>query len=219
MAKVTVTRVAKIFSLGRLLLLPVLLLTVPSSAHAHLVSTRFGEFYSGLLHPLTTLVHIVAWLALACFAVLQGKAFARKILPVFPIAVGLGVLVGVSFGSKWQINDFILLINIASFVVIGGLVVWSRPVNVAAGLLLAVVFGLCHGYANGDVDLANGSLTLYLAGVMTAAYLVVALVAGGAAVINDQDLWGKVALRAFGSWILAAGIIYGGFETLGLPSV
>ena len=43
-------------------------LLTPQCAHAHLVSTRFGEYYAGLLHPVITLSHLIPWLALALVA-------------------------------------------------------------------------------------------------------------------------------------------------------
>ena len=194
------------------LTLPLLVLFVPEVAHAHLVSTRFGEFYSGLLHPLTTLVHLVPWLALAMFASMQGKAFARRSLQVFPLAVGFGTLLGIGFGGFQNV----LMLNIISFVVLGGLVALSYPIPISAGFTAVLLFAVSHGYANGDVDLTGGSLALYVAGVTTAAYLVVALGAGAATVLSEQAAWGRIALRALGSWILAAGLIYGGFELMGV---
>lgn len=196
----------------RHLILPLLVLTVPEVAHAHLISTRFGEFYSGLLHPLTTLVHIVPWLALAMFASMQGKAFARRTLPLFPLAVGLGVILGYSLGGYQDV----LILNIISFVVLGALVALSRPIPRYAGLAAVLLFAISHGYANGDVDLAHGSLTLYVVGVTSAAYIVVTLGAGAAATLSEKATWGRIVLRALGSWILASGLIYGGFELMGI---
>jgi len=198
--------------LRRRLILPLIVLAVPEVAHAHLVSTRFGEFYSGLLHPLTTLLHIVPWLALAIFASMQGKAFARHTLPLFPLAIGFGVLLGYNLGGYQNV----LMLNIISFVVLGGLVALSRQVPGAVGLSAILLFAISHGYSNGDVDLAGGSLTLYTAGVITAAYLVIALGAGAATTLNERAAWGRIAMRALGSWILAAGLIYGGFELMGI---
>lgn len=196
------------------LALPLLVLLVPQVAHAHLVSTRFGEFYSGLLHPLTTLVHLVPWLALAMFAAMQGKAFARQTLPLFPLAVGLGTLLGIGFAGLQNV----LLLNIISFVVLGALVAVSYPIPRAFAFAAILLFAISHGYANGDVDLADGSLVLYVAGVTTAAYLVVALGAGASATLYDKAAWGRIAQRALGSWILAVGLIYGGFELMGVSS-
>lgn len=198
----------------KLFLLPLLILIAPQTAQAHLVSTRFGEFYSGLLHPLTTLVHLVPWLAVAMFAAMQGKAFARKTLPLFPIAVGLGVLLGISFSGFQNI----LILNIMSFLVLGGLVAASYPIPFSIGLCTVILFAISHGYANGDVDLDGGSLALYTGGVVTAAYIVVALISGAASALNEKAVWGRISQRALGSWILAAGLIYGGFEMMGVSS-
>ena len=60
-------------------------LLTPQWAHAHLVSTRFGEYYAGLLHPVITLSHLIPWLALALVAGLQNTASARTALPLFAI--------------------------------------------------------------------------------------------------------------------------------------
>lgn len=197
-----------------LLVSVVLVLATPQTAHAHLVSTRFGEFYSGLLHPLTTLVHLVPWLALAIFASMQGKGFARKTLPIFPLVVAIGVMLGVNFAGFQSL----LALNVISFVVLGALVAIAYRIPHPIAFTAVILFALSHGYANGDVDLAGASLSLYIAGVTTAAYLVVALGAGAAAAINDQANWGRIALRALGSWILAVGLIYGGFEIMGVGS-
>jgi hydrogenase/urease accessory protein HupE len=195
-------------------IVPALALVAPQAANAHLISTRFGEFYSGLLHPLTTLVHLVPWLALAMFAAFQGRYFARRTLLAFPLIVAAGVLVGFAIPGF----DNVLILNVISFVVLGGLVSLSIKIPTTVGLGIITLFGLSHGYANGDFDLANGSLFLYTCGVTTAAYLISALGAAAAVSISEHANWGKIAVRALGSWILAAGLIYGGFELMAISS-
>ena len=187
---------------------------MPQTAQAHLVSTRFGEFYSGLLHPLTTLVHLVPWLALAMFAARQGKEFARKTVALFPLVVGIGVLLGINFSSF----NPLLVLNIISFVVLGGLVAASRKIPFPIGFSMVVLCAISHGYANGDVVLASGSLALYTIGVSAAAYLVAALVTGASSALYEKAEWGRISQRTLGSWILAAGLIYGGFEIMGVSS-
>ena len=44
---------------------------MPAQAHAHLVNTRLGDFYGGMLHPLSGLEDVLAWFALAILAALQ----------------------------------------------------------------------------------------------------------------------------------------------------
>jgi len=66
-------------------LVPALALA-PFAAEAHLVSTRFGELYSGLLHPLTTLLHLVPWACLGLLAGLQRAETSRWVPLAFPLA-------------------------------------------------------------------------------------------------------------------------------------
>ena len=54
-------------------------------------STRFGEFYAGLLHPLTTLVHFIPWVAFGFFCSLQNREVVRRCVWLFPLSVGIGV--------------------------------------------------------------------------------------------------------------------------------
>ena len=185
-------------------------LLIPQLAHAHLVSARFGEFYSGLLHPLTSLVHLVPWLAMAVFAALQGQAAARRNLLAFPIAVAVGVLLGAALPDVIPVNA----VNIASFIILGASVAFALRVPGAIVLGLAVLFGLSHGYANGLADLPARGQLLYVAGVVSTAYLISALVAAFALLLRDRAAWGPVALRVFGSWIVATGVIYAGFQMM-----
>ena len=45
----------------------------PTSVQAHLVDTNVSPFYAGMMHPLTSLEHLLPMLALALFASSYGK--------------------------------------------------------------------------------------------------------------------------------------------------
>jgi urease accessory protein len=191
-----------------------LMLTVSQPASAHLVSTRFGEFYAGLLHPLTTLAHLVAWIALALLAAAQGATDARRNLLAFPAAVALGVVLGAWLPGLAAAEA----VNIASLPVLGALVALAVPLPGPAFLAVALLCGISHGYANATATTAPGpwGLMLYTAGVATAAYLMSALL-GAAGVVAGRRGWGRVAVRALGSWILASGLLYASFTLVGGP--
>jgi hydrogenase/urease accessory protein HupE len=40
---------------------------IPAPAFAHLVNTDVGEFYAGMLHPLTSIEHLLPTVALRCW--------------------------------------------------------------------------------------------------------------------------------------------------------
>jgi len=190
---------------------------LPQLAYAHLVETRFGEFYSGLLHPLTTLIHVVAWLALGFLAGFQTLKEARKILVLFPLAVVLGAIFANFFdarvGSAQANLDYV---NLASIVILGTGVIWAKNLPSYVVLGIAVFFGLTHGMANANANLSANGQILYLAGIMVAAYLLVCLASAGVVLLTQKHDWGKTAVRALGSWILAVGIIFSGFSLLTL---
>ena len=194
---------------ARALLLGVSAFAAPS-AWAHLVSTRFGELYSGILHPLTTLEHLVPWLGLALVAGLQPPKVARWVLAAFPSAVLVGVMSAASLPAwawpRWT--------GIASMVLLGVLAAANRRLHTPQLILLCAVIGWCHGFANAASDLAGNAWLLYCCGVALAAYVLAALATASARALTVSGTWGTVAVRATGSWVAAAGVLYLGVLTL-----
>lgn len=187
-----------------------LTLCVAEPASAHLVSTRFGEFYSGLIHPVSTLLHLVPWIALGIFGGLLGSDISKRVLLVFPLAVGVGVLAA----TRLPQYDVIFALNAASLVVLGLLAAFALPLNTAAFLALTVIVGLSHGYANGVADLSGGPLVLYVMGVSVAAYLVISIATGLSHALTHRTPWGRTAVRAVGSWVVAIGLVFGAYSLL-----
>ncbi len=183
-----------------------------SPAAAHLVSTRFGEYYSGLLHPLTTMMHLVPWIAMGLLAAVQGKMNTRRNVLMFPLAVAVGVVVGAllpGFSAPTAIN-------LASIVALGAVLALARPMPSRVFYGLSLLIGVSHGYANSVIDLGTWDFALYVAGVATAAYLLITLLGAGSIVLLRHG-WGLIAVRAAGSWILAIGLLYGAFTIVGPP--
>lgn len=197
----------------RLLALLAISMASPS-ASAHLVSTRFGEFYAGLLHPLTTMLHLVPWIALGLLAVLQGKADTRRNVLVFPVAVALGVVVG-GLAPGYTAPAFL---NLVSIVVLGAMLALARPLSSRAFYLLAGIVGLSHGYDNAVANLGIWDSVLYVSGVATAAYLLIVLLGAGS-LSTLRFAWGLIAARAAGSWILASGLLFAAFTLVGPSGV
>jgi urease accessory protein len=82
------------------------------------LSSRFGDFYGGMLHPLTALEHAVPSLALGLLAGQQGARAARWLLLIFP----LGLLVGAALATVIPPLPWVRLVNNLSFAVLGLLV-------------------------------------------------------------------------------------------------
>ena len=184
-------------------LLTALLLFVlePGIAQAHLVNTQFGDFYAGMLHPITALEHILPMLALGLLGGQQGPAKARIVLFVFPIGLAAGAvlsLVNPSYTSPTYINFM-------SFLILGALVAadWQIPKSVI--FFLAAFFGMTHGYVNGTALSKGMSAHLFLPGFITTGIIIVSL--SPALVLSLKAAWTRIAVRVAGSWITAIGMM------------
>jgi urease accessory protein len=174
---------------------------IPSSASAHLVDARFGDFYAGLVHPLTALEHVFPFLAVGLLAGQQGARSARAILGCFALALIAGAVLG-----RFEPGaTFILYVNGASFVVLGGLVALARRLPVWVLFALSALFGLTHGYANGTAMTSDMLALNFVAGMAGAGVIVVSLGAG--VVLSLRASWTKIAVRVVGSWIAAIGLM------------
>jgi urease accessory protein len=184
-------------------------IAVPGDAHAHLVNTRLGEFYDGMIHPLTGFEDILPWLALAILAALQGPHRARWLIVAFP----LGLMAG---GGLWVVMPKLALvpaIGAALIAVIGlavaAAVVLPLPVTIGLGALV----GLVHGYQNAQAMTGMTDYLLFLLGVTAIGYLSVTLVSAVAiAFLRGSGGWRAIALRASGSWVAAIGIMAFGLQ-------
>ena len=178
------------------------LLLIPGLSHAHSVVKGAGDFYAGVLHPLTSLEHVLTFVALGLLAGQQGKK-SELVLPVF----GLALVIGAT-AALWVALPYVGLLNIVSAVLFGSLLAaaWPLPSLIFYGI--AVLFGLSHGFANGSAMSEGIKPYLFVAGVGLAGLAVSAY----CMMISDYLLrrkanWMHIAVRVAGSWIAAIGLL------------
>ena len=149
---------------------------LPARASAHLVNTDVGEFYAGMMHPLTSAEHLLPTLALALLASQCGKAAARATLLAFPMAL----LVGTLAGSQLPPFAFFHPANLVVLVGLGGLLAMcERLKHIPPAALggLALLTGVILGYRSG-IDMAASKVAAqFIPGVALTGLIVVALVA------------------------------------------
>ena len=181
--------------------LPLLLATV---AEAHSVNKQFGDFYGGMLHPLTALEHLVPILGLGLLAGQQGNSSARWVLLLFPI----GLFAGATAAGHLEPSPLVEWFNRLSFIALGALVAsaWRMPLP-ALGLS-AIVLGLSHGYENTADISQTVAMHLFIPGVVVTGIAMVAIFA--AVAVSREPVWQKIAVRVVGSWIAAIGILLTG---------
>jgi hydrogenase/urease accessory protein HupE len=183
------------------LLVPLVLLVLPPAAQAHLVTSGLGPFYDGALHLLLSPDELLGLLALALLAGLRGTAAARAALIALPIAW----LVGGTIGLALKATPDLAWVSVASFMLVGMLVVVDArlaPVVVAA---LAGVYGGLHGLLSGSTLATLDAGVPSLLGIVLAALLLVLL--ASAALVPLQAFWTRIAIRVAGSWVVAVGLL------------
>jgi urease accessory protein len=169
-------------------------------ADAHLVETGFGAYYDGIAHVILTPSDLLVVVSLAFLAGQRGTQAARWTLLALPAAWLAGGAVGALFPS----NVTLPVLTTLTFGLTGALVAFNTKLHAGAVALFAVTAGLLHGYVNG-ATLGPVSGTLALAGAVTAAFCLFAILA--AQITTIQVAWGRIALRAAGSWLAAAGLL------------
>ena len=181
------------------------LLSFAASAEAHSTVKGVGDLYAGLLHVLTALEHVLPFIALSLLAGQRGlKAHAEAVLLVFPLALMLGAAAALWIPPIPGLTFF----NVASAILLGGLVASAWPIPAALFYGLVVVFGISHGFANGEAITENIKAYLFILGIGLAG---LAVLAYGTLMVDyllrRKARWITIAVRVAGSWIAAIGVL------------
>ncbi|MEO8133607.1 MAG: HupE/UreJ family protein [Betaproteobacteria bacterium] len=182
-----------------------LLAVLAGNAEAHSTVKGVGDLYAGLLHVLTALEHVLPFVALSLLAGQRGlKAQAEGVLLAFPVAL----MIGASAALWLPPIHGLALFNIASAILLGGLVAaaWTLPIWLFYGLV--VIFGFSHGFANGEAITDSIKAYLFILGIGLAG---VAVLAYGTLMVDfllkRRIGWITIAVRVAGSWIAAIGVL------------
>jgi urease accessory protein len=192
------------------------LLAQAKPADAHIAASRLGDFYAGALHPLTNLQDLIIWCAIGVLAGSLGAPRARWLVPVFP----LGLLTGLVLGGPLGIASIGPTMDAGMILVLGLLL--AAAMRIPTPLLCALAFALAvfRGAANATDLGSDTDRPLFAAGLACAGYVVITLMMALTTVFRGTDTpasitWRQITLRAFGGWIAAIGLMMAG---LGLAS-
>jgi hydrogenase/urease accessory protein HupE len=188
---------------------------LPLPASAHLVGTRFGDFYGGLLHLLLSPEHVLPILGLGLLAGLQPPQRARWMLAALPLGMLVGLLMGLWALPSADHSGNARIMAMATtpwlapaFIALLGLLValaWRLPAWLLAGIAVAV--GVVEGLGNGVGIGPDTSVLLYLPGTLAAGVVPLALIAAATLRLRGQADWVSIAVRAAGSWLAAIGLM------------
>lgn len=183
--------------------LAVLLLALaPALAYAHQETGQAIGFYSGLLHPVSGLDHVVAMVAVGLWGAVLG-APAVWVLPVaFPVMMAFGGLMGLLGFPLPGVEIGIA----ASAIVLGAVVLLETRPPLWLAAILVGMFAIFHGHAHGRELPDGANALLYSIGFVTATGL---LHAAGI-LIGTAYRWsaGRSAVRAAGGGVALAGLFF-----------
>lgn len=177
---------------------------LPATAWAHLVNTNVGEFYAGMMHPLTSSEHLLPILALALMAGQCGKHVARVTLFAFPVALLAGTLAG----SLLPPYGFFHVVNLIVLVGLGGLLAFKHHLNRISTMsmtMLALLTGLILGYRSG-MDMAAAKVAVqFIPGVALTGFILFALIAAWVPVVSSRR--GQTLIRMAGTGFALVGMV------------
>jgi urease accessory protein len=187
------------------------LVSWPTPAEAHLVTTGLGPVYDGISHVLLSPDDLLPVLVMGLLAGLNGPVAGRRALFMLTIAWLVGGLAGFAVGQPLVPGG----LTAASFLVLGGLTAADRRLSPATVTSLALAVGGLHGWFNGAAIAEAQRDPLGLVGIVSATFFLVALAA--ALVVSVRAAWGRIAVRVAGSWVAAVGLLILGWNLRGTP--
>jgi urease accessory protein len=175
-------------------------LLVPSAAFAHPMK-GVGDFYAGMLHPVTTIETILPLIGLSLLAGQQNRKTAVKILVAFPAAI----LFGACLSLLRSVPPSIGIADLVITVVIGLLIAAARPWPSALPISIGVLLGVAIGWANATEMTSEVSAARFIAGLTVAGLLMTTY--GIGLVRRFRVEWSQIAVRVVGSWLAGIGIL------------
>ncbi len=184
------------------ILLISLLFFVPETAVAHAPEGAGGGFFTGFLHPIMGVDHLVAMIAVGLWGAFLGER-ALWILPiVFPSIMAVGAALGI-IGLEIPLIEFVIAL---SGVVLGALIALRVRAPLAIAMVLVGIFAIFHGYAHGVEMPQQNSAIIYSAGfVIGTGLLHLAGIAIGFATLLPR---GELLVRGCGGVISVIGLSY-----------
>jgi len=199
------------------------ILLVPARASAHLVNQDVGAFYAGMLHPLTSVEHLLPMFALAMLASQLGKQAGRWAMGMFPVCLAVGIIVGTCIPAMPTVFH---VLNLVTVIGLGTVIMFVPRIQFPAVIVVVGLTGLLLGYRSG-IDMAAAGVGMqFIPGVALTGFIAITLIA--AWVPQADTGWQRTLRQAAGGVVAVAGLVFlgnflfGGSEpvarTISMPS-
>lgn len=141
------------------------LISLPALAHTG-SAVSHESLFSGLLHPVTGIDHLLAMLAIGIWAAQQQGTLRIRIPAVFTLMLLAGFASALAGLGLPMIEGAIA----SSVLVLGLLIACAARLSSLAALSLSALFALFHGYAHG-AESAAASAVLFAVGFLGSSLL------------------------------------------------
>jgi hydrogenase/urease accessory protein HupE len=176
-------------------------LLLPGTARAHSPIEGIGDFYGGLLHPLTVPEHLIVLVTLGLLIGQQGAGPTRRGLVAFASGLLAGILLNDPIAGWVGLATPLL----AAGLVLGLLSAMAFDLPAPLVVALAAAAGGLLGLDSAHDMLGTPSgMTLLLGSATSAALLVLYL---AAITVCLQRHWQKIGVRIVGSWMATSALL------------
>jgi urease accessory protein len=186
----------------RWLLLLLCLFAFPATAYAHSPVKGIGDFYSGLLHPLTTPSHVLIIVAIGLLAGRRRPFYLKTPMIVFSTFSGAALIIGTVGGIK-AIHPAVM-VGIALCAAIP--LALDKDPSTTLFCALVAVAAVAMGLDSAVESKSTAAVVKTLLGNWTSLVVLVCDVAIYVS-LGGEAKWLKVALRIAGSWIIAISLL------------
>jgi len=179
------------------------LLAAAPLAHAHTFGAHGAGFGAGFAHPFMGLDHLAAMFAAGLWAAQLGGSAVWRVPAAFIATMCLGAVLACTGMALPGVEAGIG----ASVLVLGLLVAFAARLPTHAGMALAGVFALFHGYAHGCELPLSAAPLWYALGFIIATVSVHAAGLAAGVPLRNRAMWMARACGAMfaagGLWLLA----------------
>lgn len=126
-------------------LAPLLVLSLPTLAYAHVGVGPTSGWLAGLAHPITGLDHLAAMIGVGLWAAQRGGRALWLVPLTFVLVMSLGGLLGTAGIAMPFVEPGI----VASVLILGVLIAAAVRLPLVASVLIVGLFALFHGHAHG----------------------------------------------------------------------
>jgi len=179
-------------------------LTDPAFAHENQV-IEYGSLLAGFSHPVLGLDHFLAMVSVGIVSALIGGRAIWTVPATFVALMGVGAVAG--YAEIGLSSTFIETGIALSVILLGGVILLDRSLDLRIAMGFVAFFGFFHGYAHGQETPDVAEPVVYALGFLVGTILIhlLGVLIGEVAVRYTH---GRVVLRAAGGLFMVLGALF-----------